>query len=73
MTPMHFDATDTHGLAIYDGGRIVAQTHDRGEMHALALALLLGQSSIGGVPIPDDRTRYGIVGAAMKRLLAEAT
>lgn len=66
---MHFESTETRGLCIYDGGKLIAQTHDPNEIHALALALLIGQGSIGGVKIPDRRTRFGIIRAAMERLL----
>ena len=69
---MHFEATDSRGLAIYQDGKQIAQTKDPLKIHALASALMQGQTRIAGVPIPDDLTRFGIVKASMQRLLAGA-
>ena len=70
---LHYEATDTRGLSIYNESVCILQTDDPLQLHSLCLALLLGQTQIAGVRIPDLLTLYGVIGAAVSRLKAGET
>jgi hypothetical protein len=67
---IHYEATDTRGLAVYNDGICILETDDPLQLHSLCLALLMGQTQISGVRIPDLITLYGVIGAAVSRLKA---
>jgi hypothetical protein len=67
---MHYEATDTRGLAVYNDGVCILTTDDPLHLHSLCLALFLGQTQISGARIPDLLTLYGVIGAAVSRLKA---
>jgi hypothetical protein len=67
---LHYEATDTRGLSIYNDSVCILKTDDPLHLRSLCLALLLGQTQIAGVRIPDLLTMYGIIGAAVSRLKA---
>jgi hypothetical protein len=70
---MHYEATDTRGLAVYDDGVCILTTDDPLQLHSLCTALFLGQTQIAGVRVPDLLTLYGVIGAAVSRLKAGET
>jgi|GEM_PF-2465337 len=67
---IHYESTDTRGLAVYNDGICILETDDPLLLHSLCLALLMGQTQISGVRIPDLITLYGVIGAAVSRLKA---
>ncbi len=70
---MHYESSNSRGLAIYSDGKCILTTDDPLQLHSLCLALLLGQTKIEGVKVPDLLTLYGVIGAAMERLKAGET
>jgi hypothetical protein len=72
-TPLAFywGHSETHGLTIRKGNETIAQTKDAAEAYAFALALMLGQETIAGQPIPDMAARVGITINALELVLSQ--
>lgn len=63
---IHYSVYGGTRLVVYQDGEPLGHVSEPGHARALACALLLGQGLIGGVPVPNERTRLGIAAAALQ-------